>query len=172
MGNFPFSYVTAGNLIAQVNYAPGANQTYNQGTAYAVLDAANLAIAVPVPASGRVCVDVGIDWGLFGLAGYAATTDMFLGLALHGTGGGTILGVPHSVGGLSVGAALAGTFGIGAHDTHRFLVTGLTPGATVTMDVVGAVSSVTNILAQYYAGPTGVVTTDPVAPTLIQAFAA
>lgn len=169
----PFAGITAGGLLATVSYTPATNQTYNQGTSMAPLDPVNLVIAVPVPASGRFYVDVGIDWGLFGTVGYAATTDLFLGIALHGSGGATLMAPIQSVGGLSISVALTGTFGIGARTPmHRFLVTGQAPGSTVTLDLVGGISGTANILGQFYAGPTAAVTTDPVTPTLIMAFAA
>jgi hypothetical protein len=162
-----------GALLATVIYAPGTQQNYSPGTAVSVIDGANLSITFTVPASGKFYVDAGIDWGLFpASAAFQFTSDLFLGIALHGTAGATLLAPIQSVGGLSAPNSVANQPGIGGHSFHRFYSSGNTPGP-ITADLVMGISSVFEITGQFYAGPGNqAVTADPVAPVKIQAFAA
>lgn len=169
----PFTFAGPAGLLATVIYAPGTQQNYNPGTAISVIDAVNLVIPFTVPQSGKFYVDVGIDWGLFpASAAFQFTSDLFLGIALHGTSGATLLAPIQSVGGLSAPNSVTNQPGIGGHAFHRFYSSGNTPGPIIA-DLVMGISSVFEITGQFYAGPGNqAVTADPVAPVKIQAFAA
>jgi hypothetical protein len=167
-------FFPAGALLATVIYAPATQQSYNPGTSISVIDATNLIIKFTVPQSGKFYIDVGIDWGIFpAAAAFQFTSDLFLGIALHGTSGATLLSPIQSVGGMSAPNSVTNQPGIGGHAFHRFYSSGNPPGS-ITADLVMGISSIFEITGQFYAGPAGVtdVTTDPVAPTKIQAFAA
>jgi hypothetical protein len=149
---------TAGNLIATHVY--GGASTYNLGS-WAAVDTTNATLALTVPASGNVDVDVEVSWTIS---------------ATNSSGSAIVLGLGNHTGGAQVGNSLeliqlvdavaneyAGTARL------RWHLTGLTPGA-LQLDLYafgGGVSVVTQLVTgAFTGGGTGA------SPLLMQAFAA
>jgi hypothetical protein len=156
-----------GALLATVQYGPTPQTTYNAvvGTLTA-LDTANLTISFTVPPSGNFYIDVAMDWGYGTTSGNSAVVDMFLGIALHGALT-TLLSPIQSWYGTDMPNVVAG-----GRDLHRYYSTGNTPGP-IQADLIMGVSNVSAMSwGAFYASASGVLSSDPTCPALIQAFAA
>jgi hypothetical protein len=150
-----------------VQFGPGVQVTYNAVTGTLTpLDTVNLSIPFTVPPSGNFYIDVSMDWGYGSAPGNSAVVDMFLGIALHGSVT-TLLSPIQSWFGTDMPNVVAG-----GRALHRYYSTGNTPGS-IQADLIMGVSNVSDMSwGAFYAGSTGVLSSDPVAPALIQAFAA
>lgn len=156
-------------LLAELAYGPAEQQTYNANTETVTpLDTVNLATPpFVVPPEGRVLVDVTADWAYGAGSGLAAATDMFLGLALHGTNGGTLVAALASWCGTTQPSFVAG----GRSTKRYYCAQNLTPGELAVLDLVMGISSTNNIsFAAFYAGDGGSLTSDPTGPVLVQVF--
>lgn len=171
--------------LAVVQYAPASQATYavNSGWyPYRAIDATNITVSFVVPTSGNFYVQAGVDWGLFPNSSYNnSAEDLFLGLGVHGSNvgsGPTIIGYPRSIGGIGIGTANPYVIGIGGHTQQVFYVKGssfgLAPGQSLQLDLVGGLSSVSNITAAFYAqNPNAAdITTDPTSVAEMLVFAA
>lgn len=158
-----------GGLIALVAYsAPTTQITYGATTTWAIMDGTHLTVTFTVPASGNVYIDVGMDWA-FASVGLSAPVDVFLGLCAHGSTA-TIYAAQSWFGNNNSIVA-------GAHSTHRYYITGLTPQASVQMDLCIGLSGSPGGggYADFYVYPVSgdtVLSNDPAEPVLIQVFAA
>jgi hypothetical protein len=136
--------------LATVVYNPATLSSYSTtSTTIADVDATNLAVTFTAPASGSVMVE------LTGLAGQSGTTD-FTRWALRS---GTTTVKRNQV--------FGGTSGVNRTRTAKFLVTGLTPGASYTYKWAWATSnaaSQTNLYA-------GVLNSDDI-PAIMEVFSA
>lgn len=156
------------NVLAAQLYAPASQQTYNANVgALTALDTVNLSVGpFEVPSSGNYFVDVGMDWAYASNGSLSVATDMFLGLALHGT---TVPICPIQ----SWCGSNQPNFVNGAHHAHRYFVTGQTPFSQQQLDLIMGISSTTNIsFASFYAWAGSVLSNNPTAPALIQVFSA
>lgn len=152
------------SLLASASYGPAAEKTFNANTTtLTVMDAANLTLSLTVPASGNVDIDVSADWA-FATVGVSSAVDLFMGIVKHGAVG-TIYGLKSWFGNNNSIVA-------GANSTHRYNLTGLTPGALQIDLAMGCSGSLgAGGFAAFYAQALGgALSTDPVSPIVIQAF--
>lgn len=152
------------SLLAAHSYGPATEATYNANTTtLTVMDATNLTLSLTVPASGNVDIDVSADWA-FATVAVTSAVDIFMGIVKHGAVG-TVYGLKSWFGNNNSIVA-------GANDTHRYNLTGLTPGALqvdLAMGVSGPLG--TGGFAAFYAVALGgALSTDPANPIVIQAF--
>jgi hypothetical protein len=155
-----------GTLLASHSYSPGTEQTYNANTTtLTIMDGTNLTLSFTVPASGNVDVVVSMDFA-FATVSVGAAVDMFMGIVKHATVG-TVYGLKSWFGNNS-------SIVVGYNATHRYNLTGLTPGALqidLAMGCSGSLGS--GGFAAFYASTFSTsLTSDPVNPAWIQAFAA
>jgi hypothetical protein len=150
-----------GQTLAQQVYAP-ASASWSLTTALTKLDPANLTLAFTVPASGRVCMELGLDWAI-NAGTSAAPASCFLGWILHGTS--TQIGQLESIGGTTINGGVSG------HSTQRWYLTGLTPGP-IQLDLAAGVNQAgAGVVAGLYIGTgLGALTTNPNAAVTITAF--
>jgi len=145
------SHVASSALLTVVKYAPSSLATYNVTSAtLTALDTTNLTASFTVPDSGKVLVTFS--------ACMAAPASNNLGFSL----------LNHS-GGAQLGDTLSNVQSIDANArrmTIEWLLTGLTPGATLGIDIAAgrATTGTANVYAQTQ---TGNVTSGGVGPALI-----
>lgn len=152
------------SLLAAHSYGPATQVTYNaNSTTLAIMDGTNLTLSLTVPASGNVDIDVSADWA-FATDAVTSAVDVFLGIVKHGAVG-TIYGLKSWCGNND-------SLVIGANDTHRYNLTGLTPGALQVDLAMGCSGPLgTGGFAAFYAVALGgALTTDPGNPIVMQAF--
>jgi hypothetical protein len=157
-----------GVLLATHYYAPSSQVTYNANTTtLTIMDGTNLTLSFTVPASGNVDIMVSADWA-FATVSVSSAVDMFLAIVKHATVG-TIYGLKSWIGNDN-------SLVCGANSTHRYNLTGLTPGLMQIDLAMGCSGSIGGggSFANFYAGtlPVGALTSDPSNPIFIQAFAA
>lgn len=152
------------NLLAAHSYGPATQVTYGAGsTSLGIMDGTNLTLAFTVPASGNVDIDVSADWA-FQTDAVTDAVDMFMGIVKHGDVG-TIYGLKSWCGNDD-------SIVLGANSTHRYNLTGLTPGA-LQIDLAMGCSGTLGAAgwAAFYAVALGAaLDTDPANPIVIQAF--
>lgn len=144
-------------LLATHVYAP-ASQTVSAivNASLTVLDATNLTIAFTAPLSGKVLVRF---TGM--VACSANNTPYNLGLFAHGTS--TVVGTVYS----DRASPAAAT---GLTKTYEWLITGLTPGASLQYDLMGSAGG--SALAVYAYGPTAVDLTNQGGPATFEVWSA
>jgi hypothetical protein len=159
--------IQPGLILAWTQYGPATETTYNANTStLTIMDGTNLTLTVEVPPSGDFYVDVTADWAFGSNGSLNTATDIFLGLVKHADTS-TVYQIQSWCG------TNQPNFVNGARSTHRYLVTGQTAGSSLQFDLAMGVSSTTDLaFAAFYAQANGgALTTNPVEPILIQAFA-
>lgn len=151
-----------GTLLSSAQYAPGTLTTYSVNTtALTAIDTVNATLAFVVPASGIVDVEVECDSVIIATA---SGGDVNLGLLNH-TGGAQLGSSQNAIGSDQAVLAMA------QHILSRFHLTGLTPGATVQVDLAASLSSASGITANLYAmGYTGISSQSKKSPLQMRAF--
>lgn len=116
--------IVAGQVIAQVLYAASADVTFDT-SASTPLDATNLTIPLTVPPSGDICVEADIC--------VQADTGALPELSYLNHSGGAAVSTPALV--LFVATPSGAGVQVRAH--YKMPVTGLTPGASMQLDLAG-----------------------------------
>lgn len=146
-------------LIAYHQYAPSSVDSHNGTADLSIIDATNLAVTFVVPASGKVLIR------LTGVCKPVATDAVWW--AIYNSVGPTKMG--------PTGLAQVGPTGgpaMSATTTH--LVTGLTPGASITAEWAGATTTTSSnvIRSLDNAGTTGAAPSGQGAPATMEVYAA
>jgi hypothetical protein len=135
----------AGASLARVYYNPASVTTGSSGSAgtvgvYVAVDTVNLTIAFTVPASGRVEIELG---GTFGQP--AGTSNGYWAVGPHGST--TVAGSAVLIFDTNIGSR--------QHASALILLTGLTPGASVSYDWLVAVFAGGGAAVMSYGGAAG-----------------
>lgn len=122
----------AGTVIAQHQYAPSTTSINLTASSFTPLDATNLTISFVVPASGQVTLKASLYMFAQVVAGSGSTAQVLLRFLNHS--GGSAVSSPEAV--LQLGAAGGSTNVQSAGRViYEALVTGLTPGAPMQLDL-------------------------------------
>jgi len=151
----------SGALLASMQYAPTVLDNIVLSTTLAALDTTNLTLALTVPASGKVTIEV-----------------EFYGQTVDTTGGNVMaVGLLNHTGGAQLGKTIpiaqpgvSGTTFL-IRSVATFLLTGLTPGALQVDFAAGCSNTTTGSAAIYAQGVTGNPTISTSGPLIMQAFA-
>lgn len=141
--------IEASGILASTSYSTGSDAVWaaSSSTTTADIDATNAALAITVPASGKIVVTVSIDF-TYG----TANTGGYIVLRQGSTDLQAASCIAHNIGsgGIGAGAVAAG------HMANVFVVSGLTPGAlTIKLGFRRIGSTVLNVYANDGAGTAG-----------------
>ena len=143
-------------LLAVQVYAPGS-QTIKSITAATLtaFDTTNLTVAFTVPLSGKVLVR------FTGMVALNGSFHFNIGLFAHSTS--NVVGFVYSDFGAS------STSGVNLDQCYEWYITGLTPGASLQYDLMGAITG-GNTLAVFAYGPTAVDLVNPGGPAKLEVW--
>lgn len=117
--NIDLPVTALSGLLAYTSYNPTLTDFPTTSTAGEDLDATNLSVTFIVPASGKVLISLCAT-------GFHSTSGVALMFLLRTTGGANVAGTKRQV------TSASATTGQQIPICHRFILTGLTPGASVT----------------------------------------